>query len=170
MRPISGAESHNIDTDEGWLYLKTVEDMWSRRMVGHAITDDLRAMAVLDAMEMALGRRIVVPVLIFHSDRGTQYTNHRLRWIFTAHGIVQSMSSSNCNDNAMAESFCATFKKGHVFWERFRTKEEALRRIFEYLRVFYNRVRRHSSLGCKSLVTFEQQHQMLACFCVHKTG
>lgn len=152
-----------IDTDEGWLYLTTVEDMWSRRMVGHAITDHLRATAVLDALEMALGRRVVAPGLIFHSDRGTQYADHRVRRIFTAHGIIQSMSSTgNCYDNAMAESFFATFKKGHVFWERFRTKEEARRRIFEYLEVFYNRVRRHSSLGYKSPVAFEQQHMVLA--------
>jgi hypothetical protein len=83
--------------------------------------------------------------------------------IFTAHGIIQSMSSTgNCYDNAMAESFFATFKKGHVFWERFRTKEEAWRRIFEYLEVFYNWVRRHSSLGYKSPVAFEQQHMVLA--------
>jgi transposase InsO family protein len=152
-----------IDTDEGWLYLTTVEDMWSRRMVGHAITDHLRATAVLHALEMALARRLVAPGLIFHSDRGTQYADHCVRRIFTTHGIIQSMSSTgNCYDNAMAESFFATFKKGHVFWERFRTKEEARRRIFEYLEVFYNRVRRHSSLGYKSPVAFEQQHTMLA--------
>jgi len=152
-----------IGTDEGWLYLTTVEDMWSRRMVGHAITDDLRATAVLYALEMALGRRCVTPGLIFHSDRGMQYADHRVRQIFTARSMIQSMSSTgNCYDNAMAESFFATFKKGHVFWERFRTKEQARRRIFEYLEVFYNRVRRHSSLGYKSPVAFEHQHMILA--------
>ena len=71
-------------------------------------------------------------------------------------------STGNCYDNAMAESFFATFKKGHVFWERFHTREEARRRIFEYLEVFYNRVRRHSSLGYKSPVAFEQHHGVLA--------
>jgi transposase InsO family protein len=70
-------------------------------------------------------------------------------------------STGNCYDNAMAESFFATLKKGHVFWERFYTKEEARRKLFEYLEVFYNRVRRHSSLGYKSPVAFEQQHMML---------
>jgi transposase InsO family protein len=152
-----------IATDEGWLYLTTVEDMWSRRMVGHAITDHLRAPAVMEALQMALGRRVVAPGMIFHSDRGKQYADGRVRAILTAHGIRQSMSSTgNCYDNAMAESFFATMKKGHVFWERFQTKEEARRRIFEYLEVFYNRVRCHSSLGYKSPVAFEQQHSVLA--------
>lgn len=148
-----------IWTAEGWLYLTTVEDMWSRRMVGHAITDHLRASAVVDALSMALGRREVIPGLIFHSDRGRQYADHRVRVMLAANGMWQSMSSTgNCYDNAMAESFFATFKKGHVFWERFQTKEEARRRIFEYLEVFYNRVRRHSSLGYKSPVAFERYH------------
>lgn len=152
-----------IRTDEGWLYLTTVEDMWSRRVVGHAITDHLGATAVVDALQMALRRRIVAPGLIFHSDRGKQYVDGRVREILTAHGMKQSMSGTgNCYDNAMAESFFATMKKGHVFWERFRTKEEARRRIFEYLEVFYNRVRRHSSLGYKSPVAFEKQQSALA--------
>jgi transposase InsO family protein len=152
-----------IWTAEGWLYLTTVEDMWSRRIVGHALTDHLRATAVVDALGMALGRREVIPGLIFHSDRGKQYAHHRVRLILAANGMRQSMSSTgNCYDNAMAESFFATFKKGHVFWESFQTKEEARRRIFEYLEVFYNRVRRHSSLGYKSPVAFEQHHGILA--------
>jgi transposase InsO family protein len=152
-----------IKTDKGWLYLTTIEDMWSRRLVGHAITDHLRATAVVEALQMALGRRTVTPALILHSDRGKQYVDHRVRAILSAHGITQSMSSTgNCYDNAMAESFFATLKKGHVFWQRFQTKEEARRRLFEYLEVFYNRVRRHSSLGYKSPVAFEQQHTTLA--------
>jgi len=152
-----------IDTDEGWLFLTTVEDMWSRRMVGHAITDHLRAEAVIEALRMALGRRVITPGLIFHSDRGKQYIDHRVREILGAHGFKQSMSSTgNCYDNAMAESFFATLKKGHVFSQRFQTKEEARRKLFEYLEVFYNRVRRHSSLGYKSPVAFEHQHMILA--------
>lgn len=152
-----------IDTDEGWLFLTTVEDMWSRRMVGHAITDHLRATAVREALQMALSQRAVAPGLIFHSDRGKQYADHRVRDIFRAYSIRQSMSSTgNCYDNAMAESFFATLKKGHLFRERFRTKEEARRKLFAYLEIFYNRVRRHSSLGYKSPVAFEQQHRMRA--------
>jgi transposase InsO family protein len=152
-----------IDTDEGWLYLTTVEDMWSRRVVGHAMADHLRAQSVVDALQMALGRRAVTPGLIFHSDRGKQYIDGKVREILTAYEMKQSMGSTgNCYDNAMAESFFATLKKAHVFSERFKTREEARRRIFEYVEVFYNRVRRHSSLGYKSPVAFEQQHSLLA--------
>jgi transposase InsO family protein len=151
-----------VDTEEGWMFLTTVEDMWSRRMVGHAITDHLRAEAVMEALEMGLSRRVVEPGLIFHSDRGKQYADHRVRSILSANGMRQSMSSTgNCYDNAMAESFFATLKKGHVFRERFRTREEARRKLFGYLEIFYNRVRRHSSLGYKSPVAFEEQ-QILA--------
>jgi putative transposase len=152
-----------IDTDEGWLFLTTVQDMWSRRMVGHAITDHLRAEAVIEALQMALGRRVIVQGLIFHSDRGKQYADHRVQALLCAHGFRQSMSSTgNCYDNAMAESFFATLKKGHVFSERFQTREQAHRKLFEYLEVFYNRVRRHSSLGYKSPVAFENQQPPLA--------
>lgn len=152
-----------VSTEEGWLYLTTVEDMWSRRVIGHAITEDLRATAVTQALGMALGSRQVAPGLIFHSDRGKQYADRRVRSILDARRICQSMSSTgNCYDNAMAESFFATLKRGHVFWEHFQTKEEARRKIFEYLEVFYNRVRRHSSLGYKSPVAFEQHQALLA--------
>jgi putative transposase len=152
-----------IRTEEGWLYLTTVEDMCSRSMVGHAITDHLRATAIIDALRMALSRRIISPGLIFHSDRGVQYTDRRVRGILRANGIIQSMSSTgNCYDNAMAESFFATLKKGHLFRERFQTKEEARRKLFEYLEVFYNRVRRHSALGYKSPVAFEKQLTTMA--------
>ncbi len=150
-------------TEEGWLYLTTVEDMWSRRIVGHAITDHLQATAVIGALKMALIRRAVTAGLIFHSDSGKQYADHRVRRLLLAHGFRQSMSSTgNCYDNAMAESFFATLNKGHVFWEQFLTKEQARRTNFEYLEVFYNRVRRHSSLGYKSPVAFEQQWNVLA--------
>ena len=152
-----------VDTDEGWMFLTTIEDMWSRQIVGHAITDHLRAVAVQEALQMALGRRAITPGMIFHSDRGKQYVDHRVRTMLRAHGIRQSMSGTgNCYDNAMAESFFATLKKGHVFSERFQTKEEAHRKLFEYLEVFYNRVRRHSSLGYKSPVAYENQHMFLA--------
>lgn len=152
-----------IDSEEGWLYLTTIEDMWSRRIVGYAITNRLRAEAVIEALQMAVGRRSIAPGLIFHSDRGKQYIDHRVRAIMSEREMVQSMSSTgNCYDNAMAESFFATLKKGHLFSKRFQTKEEARRKLFEYLEVFYNRVRRHSSLGYKSPVAFEHQHMILA--------
>lgn len=159
-----------IWTSERWLYLTLIEDAWSRLPVGHAMTTTLRAEGVVQVLEMALGRRVVKPGLIFHSDSGKQYVDHDVRNILAKHGMRQSMSSTgNCYDNAMAESFIATLKKGHVFWHRYRTRAEARRSIFEYLEVFYNRVRCHSALGYKSPVAFEQQHQ-LAYLSVHKTG
>jgi putative transposase len=152
-----------IATGEGWLYLTTVEDMWSRRVVGYAFANDLGAGSVVSALQMALSHRKIAPGLIFHSDRGKQYIDRRVRQILAAHEMRQSMSSAgNCYDNAMAESLFATLKKGHVFAEEFLTREEARRRIFEYLEIFYNRVRRHSSLGYKSPVAFEESHQILA--------
>ena len=151
-----------VDTPEGWLYVTTVEDMWSRRMLGYAITNHLRADGIIEALQMALGHRGVEPGLIFHSDRGKQYVDRNVRAILKAYGMIQSMSSTgNCYDNAMAESFFATFKKGHLFWEPFQTREEARRRIIEYLEVFYNCVRRHSSLGYRSPVAYELQQARL---------
>lgn len=150
-----------VDTPDGWLYLTMIKDMWSRRLLGYAITDHMRASAVRQAVEMALGRRTIKPGLIFHSDRGKQYTDGSVRAIFKDNDIRQSMSrSGNCYDNAMAESFFATLKKGHIFWQPFESKEQARRMLFEYLEIFYNRVRRHSSLGYKSPVAFEQQHSL----------
>jgi len=152
-----------IETPDGWLYLTTVKDLWSRRIIGYALTEHLRAEAVLEALEMALSHRRVQPGMIFHSDRGKQYIDHRFRELLAHHSIRQSMSSTgNCYDNAPSESFFATFKKGHLFWHPFQSKEEARRRITEYLDVFYNCVRRHSSLGYKSPVVFEIQQAMLA--------
>lgn len=152
-----------IWTFEGWLYLTMIKDLFSRRVVGYAITDHLRAEGVLEALTKALRSRKVQPGLIFHSDRGKQYIDRRVRELFVKYGIVQSMSSTgNCYDNAPAESFFATMKKGHLFWDPFQTREEARRRIIEYLEVFYNCVRRHSSLGYKSPVAFELQQATLA--------
>jgi transposase InsO family protein len=151
-------------TFEGWLYLTMIKDLWSRRVLGYTITGHMRAEAVLHALQMALSHRNVQPGLIFHSDRGKQYVDHRVRKVLAERGIVQSMSSTgNCYDNAPAESFFATMKKGHLFWGGpFRTKEQARRRITEYLDVFYNCVRRHSSLGYKSPVAFELHNTILA--------
>jgi len=150
-----------IWTREGWLYLTMIEDIWSRMLVGYAMTSHLRAEGVVEALRMAIGRRTVSSGMIFHSDRGRQYIDREVGTILTINGIRQSMSSTgNCYDNAMAESFFATLKKAHVFWHRYETREEARRSIFEYLEVFYNRVRRHSSLGYKSPVAYEEQQRL----------
>jgi len=159
-----------IWTGEGWLYLTFIEDMWSRLPVGYAMTTHLRAEAVIQALQMALGRRVVEPGLIFHSDRGKQYVDGGVRKILIDKRMQQSMSSTgNCYDNAMAESLIATIKKAHVFWHRYHTRDEARSSIFEYLEVFYTRVRRHSALGYKSPVAFEEE-QKVALLSVHKTG
>ena len=146
-------------TMEGWLYLTSIKDLWSRRVIGYAITDHLRATAVVEALQMALDHRPIGPELIFHSDRGKQYASQAVRSMLSQYGIRQSMSSTgNCYDNAPAESFFATFKKGHLFWSAeggFQTTEQARRLIVEYLEVFYNCVRRHSWLGYKSPVAYE---------------
>lgn len=150
-----------IWTEEGWLYLTMIEDMWSRMIIGYAMHSHLRAEGVSEALKMAVGRRSLRPGLIFHSDRGKQYIESNVREMLAKNEMQQSMSSTgNCYDNAMAESFFATLKKAHVFWHRYRTRDEARKSIFEYLEVFYNRVRRHSSLGYKSPVAFEEQHKM----------
>jgi|GEM_PF-418783 len=112
---------------------------------------------------MALDHRPITRELIFHSDRDKQYASELVRSMLTRYSIRQSMSSAgNCYDNAPAESFFATFKKGYLFWQLFQTKEQARRMIVEYLEVFYNCVRRHSSLGYKSPVAYELQQATLA--------
>lgn len=155
-----------VRTEEGWLYLTAIKDLCTKRVVGYAITDDLRAEGVLEALRMALRHRasLLRPGLLFHSDRGKQFVDSRVRALLAEHKMVQSMSSTgNCYDNAPAESFFATLKKGHLFWEAFQTREEARRRLIEYIEIFYNCVRRHSSLGYKSPVAFElHQQAMLA--------
>jgi transposase InsO family protein len=160
----------HIWTDEGWLYLTFIEDAWSRLPVGYAMTAHMKAEALRQALVMALGRRAVQPGLIFHSDRGTQYIQAGVRAILKERGMIQSMSSTgNCYDNAMAESFIATLKKAHVFWHRYRTRDEARSSIFEYIEIFYSRLRRHSALGRKSPVAFEQS-QTVAFLTARKTG
>ncbi len=150
-----------VRTKEGWLYLTAIEDVFSRLPVGYAMREDLSAQGVVQALRMACGRREVKPGLVFHSDRGKQYADGEVRELLRDHQMVQSMSSTgNCYDNAMAESFFATIKKGVVHGRQFETRAEARQVIFEYLEVFYSRVRRHSSLGDKSPVAFEQLHKM----------
>lgn len=123
-------------------------------MVGHGVTDHLRATALMEALQMALSRRQLQPGLIFDSDRGKQYSDHRFRAIPSASGIRESMSSTgNCYGNAMAELFFATLKKGHLFRERFQTKEEARRKLFEYLENF--------STGCVATRRSVTNHQWL---------
>jgi transposase InsO family protein len=145
-----------IGTDEGPLYLAAVIDGCSRRIVGWAMADHLRAELCLDALDMALQRRCPPRGLLHHSDRGVQYASRVYREFLERHGLVASMSrTGNCYDNALMESFFGTLKTEWVYYEHYTTREQARRSIFEYIEVFYNRQRRHSAIGYLSPEEFE---------------
>jgi transposase InsO family protein len=148
-------------TDEGWLYLSLVIDLFSRRVVGWSMSQRMNAsQSVAEALRMALARREPVGKhLLHHSDRGVQYACQLYQSILSGHGIAVSMSRpGNCYDNAVAESFIGTLKTEHVLRTRFRTRAEARSSIFEWIECWYNRRRRHSSLGYASPEQFEAQH------------
>lgn len=152
-----------IWTDEGWLYLAAILDVFSRRVVGWAMGERITATLALDALRMALSRRQPPCGLVHHSDRGSQYASLGYRAELAANGIVCSMSrKGNCWDNAVAESFFATLKGELVDDAQWATRTEARQEIFEYLEVYYNGKRRHSTLGFISPVAFELQHQQNA--------
>jgi putative transposase len=146
-----------IPTGEGWLYLAAVEDLHSRRIVGWSMGARIDSRLVVDALEMAISRRLPGSGLVAHSDRGSQYASEHYQRLLAGHGIVCSMSRrANCWDNAPMESFFATLKKELTHGETYATRAEARASLFEYIEVFYNRVRRHSSLGYKSPVEYER--------------
>lgn len=145
-----------VPTAEGWLYLAAVIDLCSRKIVGWAMADHLRAELCTEALEMALKRRTPQEGLIHHSDRGVQYACGDYRQLLAEHGITCSMSKAgDCYDNAVMESFFKTLKSELVYQQTYETREQARRSIFEYIEVFYNRKRLHSSLGYLSPVEFE---------------
>ncbi len=149
-----------IETREGWLYLAVVLDLFSRRVVGWAMQPTLERKLVLAALEMALGQRHCTTTLVHHSDRGSQYASGDYRARLAAAGIRCSMSRrGDCFDNAPVESFFSTLKTELVNQQRFATRQEARRAIFEYVEVFYNRKRRHSALGYLSPVEFEERQR-----------
>jgi putative transposase len=146
-----------IPTREGWLYLAAVEDLYSRQIVGWSMGSRIDSRLVVDALEMAVSRRLPGVGLVAHSDRGSQYASEHYRRLLAGHGITCSTSRrANCWDNAPMESFFATLKKELVHDEDYTTREEARASLFEYIEVFYNRVRRHSSLGYQSPVEYER--------------
>jgi transposase InsO family protein len=147
-----------IETREGWLYLAVVLDLFSRAVVGWAMADHLRATLVESALQMALGRRVLDGDLLHHSDQGSQYTSSRVQTLLAEQHIQVSMNGvGNCYDNAPMESFIGTLKT-ECADAPFATRAEARRVIFEYLEVWYNRQRLHSSLGYVSPAAFEQQY------------
>ena len=152
-----------IPTREGWLYLATVLDLGSRRCVGWAMRDDLEVELALSALQMAWAARRPAPGLIHHSDRGSQYTSGAYQDALAAYGMVASMSrKGDCYDNAVAESFFSTLEFELVMRHDWHTKAEARRAIFRYIETWYNRKRRHSTLGYVSPAAYEEQLEAAA--------
>jgi transposase InsO family protein len=145
-----------IWTDQGWLYLAAMMDLCSRRIVGWSMAEHMRAELVTDALKMALARRRPADGLLHHSDRGVQYACEDYQHLLSRHGIECSMSGrGDCYDNAAMESFWATLKAELVNLQHYETHEQARAAIFEYIEVFYNRQRLHSSIGYVSPEKFE---------------
>jgi transposase InsO family protein len=146
-----------IPTGEGWLYLAAVEDLYSRKIVGWSMGSRIDSRLVVDALAMAVSRRLPGEGLVAHSDRGSQYASEHYQGLLAGHGIVCSMSRrANCWDNAPMESFFASLKKELTHSEAYATREEARASIFEYIEVFFNRIRRHSSLDYLSPAEYER--------------
>jgi transposase InsO family protein len=146
-----------IPTQQGWLYLAAVEDLYSRRVVGWAMAEQMDSRLVVDALELAVQRRLPEEGLLSHSDRGSQYASEHYQTLLARHGIVCSMSRlGDCWDNAPMESFFASLKKELVHGAHFASRAEARAALFEYIEVFYNNQRRHSSLGYVSPAEYEQ--------------
>jgi len=151
-----------IRAGRNWVYLAVVMDLYSRKIVGWALESHMRESLIIEALEMAVSQRDTDGPILIHSDRGVQYRGHDYQAILETHGITASMSrKGNCWDNAAMESFFSRLKVELVYPESFKSVEDARAAIFEYIEVFYNRKRRHSSLGYVSPHEFEQQHQPL---------
>lgn len=148
-----------IATQEGWLYLAAVMDLCSRRIVGWSMAEPIRAELALEALRMAIHERRPGPGLIHHSDRGVQYACEDYQDVLARHAMRCSMSGKgNCYDNAPMESFFGKYKTEAVYLqERYPTREAARHHAFEYIEIFYNRERRHSTLGYLSPVAFEER-------------
>ena len=151
-----------ISTGEGWLYLATVIDLYSRKVVGWSMDDTMKVSLVNNALIMALRHRIPKEGLVWHTDRGSQYASYEHRDLLKQYGIIQSMSrKGNCWDNSVAESFFKSLKNELVYQTYFYTKKQAKLEIFKYIELFYNRVRSHSYLNGLSPVEFEEKIEML---------
>ena len=146
-----------IWTKEGWLYLCCILDLCSRKIVGWQIDITLSSSLVITALSQAITNRGENPGIIFHSDRGSQYASGEVRKYLWGHKMIQSMSrKGNCYDNAVMESFFHTLKTELVSFENFQTRDEAKMKIFDYIEIFYNRQRSHSSIGYLTPEEFER--------------
>jgi putative transposase len=147
-----------LAADSGWLYLATVLDLYSRRVVGWAMSRTIDAGLACSALRMAIGQRDITDGLIFHSDRGSQYTSRAFRSLLHTVGIQQSMSRKGCcYDNAVAESFFHSLKVEWLHGRPLANETHVRQRVFHYIEGFYNRVRRHSFIGLVSPADFERQ-------------
>ena len=147
-----------IYTGQGWLYLAVVIDLFSRRIVGWSMAPSLGRTLVIDALKMAIAVRNPHKGLIHHSDRGSQYASRDYQKLLRKNKMVSSMSrKGNCYDNAPTESWFATLKRELVYRTNYATHAEARQDVFEYIEVWYNRRRKHSSIGYMSPVEYEQQ-------------
>ena len=147
-----------LATGEGWLYLAVLIDLYSRKVVGWAMSERMTADLVCDALQMALWRRKMPKGVIVHSDRGSQYCSTRYQSLLTRHELKCSMSAKgNCYDNACAESFFHSLKVEAIHGEQFKTRDAMRRQVFEYIELDYNKQRRHSAIGMISPAAFEAQ-------------
>jgi len=148
-----------VPTDEGWLYVAAHKDLFSADIVGYAMGERLTRNLVSQSLFKAIAAKRPLEGLIHHSDRGSQYCSHEFRNILEQYGLTASMSrKGNCYDNAPMESFWGTLKQELVHHRRYRTKQEAVRDITEYIEIFYNRQRRQARLGFLSPVVYEQRY------------
>jgi transposase InsO family protein len=149
-----------VNTNEGWLFLATVMDLYSRKIVGYSLQPYITRELVIEAMKMAIANRRPGRGLIAHSDRGSQYASYDYQQLLWQNGIICSMSrKGNCWDNSPAESFFKTLKTELVYHHRYETRAEAKLEIFEYIEVFYNRFRLHSAIGYETPEDYEKQRK-----------
>lgn len=147
-----------IPTREGWLYLAALIDLYSRKVVGWAMSSQLNRQLVIDALMMAIKHRSPAPGLIHHTDQGVVYATSSYRAVLNQHGMVASMSrKGNCLDNAVAESFFSNLKNELTWHHGFQTRAEARTAVFDYIELFYNRQRIHQTLDYVSPVAYERQ-------------
>ena len=146
-----------IWTAEGWLYLATIMDLYSRKIIGWSLRERLTKELVIGALDMALKQRNFSADLLLHSDRGSQYASELYQLLLLKHGILCSMSGKgNCWDNAVMESFYRSLKVELIYQNQYQHRRQAQRNLFEYIEIFYNRERLHSSLGYYTPEEYEQ--------------
>lgn len=150
-----------IGTDEGWLYLATVVDLFNREVVGWSMDASMTRKLVIDAFNAAVNKENPEEGLIFHSDRGVQYASYDYQDLLRENGFLQSMSAKSCcYDNACAETFFASLKKDKLYGRKFKTRAEARMAVVEYIELFYNSRRLHSTLGYKSPKEYKKDYYL----------